>query len=94
MSLMHPAISRSVWRGKRNVSRCKEMEAVATYQLHESVGVVLLLLRSAAIWLALGAELLAHSGAVVVHLSGGRRCCKYRICKHVDVRGVLRVRKM
>ncbi len=71
-----------------------EMEAIATYQFHESVGVVLLLLRSAAIWLALGAELLTHSGAVVVHLSCVRRFCRYRVRKHVDVCGVLRLRKM
>ena len=50
-----------------NVS--KIIKAIATYQAHESVRVVLLLLPSAAIGLALGAELLAHSGAVVVHLS-------------------------
>ena len=40
-----------------------------TYKAHESVRVGLLLLAStAAIWLALGAELLAHADAVVVHL--------------------------
>ena len=41
-----------------------------TYKAHESVRVGLLLLAStASIWLALGAELLAHSSTVVVHLS-------------------------
>ena len=41
-----------------------------TYKAHESIMIVLLLLPSTTIWLALGAQLLAHSGAVVVHL-----CC-------------------
>ena len=40
-----------------------------TYKAHESVRIGLLLLASAAsIWLALGAELLAHPSTVVVHL--------------------------
>ena len=42
---------------------------MVTYQAQESVRIILLLLPSAAIRLALGAELLAHSGAVVIHLS-------------------------
>ena len=48
-----------------------------TYKAHKSVRVGLLLLAStASIWLALGAELLAHSSTVVVHLSCvmGLRC--------------------
>lgn len=40
-----------------------------TYQAHERVGVILLLLHPSAIWLALGAKLLAHSRAVIVHLN-------------------------
>ena len=71
MSLMHPAISRSVCSMSYiavSKSALREVLVGVTYQAHESVGVGLLLLASAAGWLlALGAELLAHSSAVVIH---------------------------
>ena len=52
-----------VWDGLTRVRQ-------GTYKAHESVRVGLLLLApTASIWLALGAELLAHSSTVVVHLS-------------------------
>ena len=75
MSLMHPAISRSGYALIRLLANavCLLQGGISTYQAHRRVGVdFLLLLPSAAIWLTLGAELLAHSGAVKVHLGFAR----------------------
>ena len=55
-------------RGKQSATKAKTLGPVATYQAQESVRIILLLLPPAAVGLTLGAELLAHSGAVVIHL--------------------------
>lgn len=79
--------------------RLKEVviETIARYQAQKCVRIVLLLLAPAAVWLALGAKLLAHSGAVVIHLSCAKicnssLCWNLRVCGYeVGVFGVLRL---